>query len=136
MPCPEPAQGSAGLCFWHDPACTKTGSDVRLRLEALVREGRSLDGYQLRAAELRDARLTAGDHLRRVDLAHADLSRANLVDAHMFNVDLRGANLMKARLEDANLNGALLEDANLLGAELDGTRLERVNWGRHLYQES
>jgi Ion channel/Pentapeptide repeats (8 copies) len=134
-PCPEPAQGSAGLCFWHDPACPKTGPEIKPRLEALAREGRSLDGYQLRGAELRDARLTFGERQRRVNLSNADLSRANLSEAHMFNVDLRGASLMKACLDDANLNGALLEGANLLGAELDGTRLERVHWGRRLFQE-
>ncbi|HKI98109.1 MAG TPA: pentapeptide repeat-containing protein [bacterium] len=136
QPCPEPAQSEAGLCFWHDPTCSKGDPQVQPRLEALAREGRSLEGYALRGADLHGAELTFGDTSRRVNLSHADLSRASLRDAHMFNVDLRGANLMKAQLNGANLNNARLEDANLLGAELDGTRLERVDWGRHLHQET
>jgi hypothetical protein len=134
--CPEPAQGSQGLCYWHDPACGKTGPDVRTRLEALAQEGRSLEGYALRGADLHDVNLTFGDTTRNVNLKHADLSRANLTDAHLFNADFRGANLMKAHLGGANLNNAHFEDANLLGAELEGARLERVRWGRHLHQES
>jgi Ion channel/Pentapeptide repeats (9 copies) len=133
--CPEPAQGHAGLCFWHDPACAKLGPDIRPRLEALAQQGRLLEGYSLRGADLRDANLTFGEHGRRVSFVRADLSRANLTNAHLFNADLRGANLMKTRLNGANLNSAHLEDANLLGAELENTRLERVDWGRHLYQE-
>jgi hypothetical protein len=135
-PCPEPAQGSVGLCFWHDPACNKRGPDIKPRLEALAHSGRSLEGYVLHGADLHEVRLTFGDTQRGIDLSHADLSRANLNNAHLFNVDLRGANLMKARLDGANLNNARFEDANLLGAELESTRLERVHWGRHLHQES
>ena len=134
-PCPEPAQGRAGLCFWHDPACAKVGAEIKPRLEALAREDRSLEGYVLRGADLRDVHLTFGDTRRRVNLSHADLSRTNLADGHLFNIDLRGANLMKASLNGANLNSAYLDGANLLGTEFDGARLERVHWGRHLHQE-
>ena len=134
--CPEPAQGSQGLCFWHDPASSKTGTNVRTRLEALAREGRSLEGFSLHGADLRGVNLTFGGATRSVNLKHADLARANLTDAHLFNADFRGASLMKAHLGGANLNNAHFEDANLLGAELEGARLERVDWGRHLYQES
>jgi len=134
--CPEPAQGGAGLCFWHDPACSKAGPEIRQHLEALAHQGRSLEGYALRGADLRDVNLTFGDTAHSVNLTNADLSRANLSNAHLFNADFRGANLMKARLNGANLNNAHFEDANLLGAELEGARLERVRWGRYLHQES
>lgn len=117
--CPEPAQGSGGLCFWHDPAAPKDATDVKTRLEALARGGRSLEGYALHGADLRDA----------------DLSRATLSGARLFDADLRGASLLKTRLDGANLNEAHLEGANLLGAHLEGARLERVRWGRHLRQE-
>jgi Ion channel/Pentapeptide repeats (8 copies) len=133
--CPEPAQGGAGLCFWHDSAVSKTGQEIRLRLQALANAGRSLEGFSLRNADLRDVNLTFGDTQRSVNLSHADLSRSNLTDAHLFNTDLRGTNLMKSRLNGANLNHAHLEDANLLGAEMENARLERVDWGRYLHQE-
>lgn len=135
-PCPEPAESAEGLCFWHDPQMAKNAPDIKTRLEGLARSGRSLEGYQLRGAELHDVHLTLRDKQRGVDLSHANLSRANLTDAHLYNADLRGANLMKANLNGANLNNAHFEDANLLGAELEGTRLERVHWGRHLHQET
>jgi len=134
-PCPEPAQGQAGLCFWHDPECSKDGADVKARLEALAHAGRSLEGFALRGADLRDAHLTSGDVGRRVNLSRADLSRANLADGHLFNTDLRGANLLKTSFRAANLNNALLDGANLLGTEFDAASLERVHWGRHLHQE-
>lgn len=133
--CPEAVEGKTGLCFWHDPATSKSDPDVKSRLEQLVRSGRSLEGYVLRGAELRDADLTFGDTNHRVDLSHADLSRADLSGGHLFNVDLHGASLLKARLNGANLNNANLEDANLLGVELEGTSLERVRWGAQLLQE-
>jgi Ion channel/Pentapeptide repeats (9 copies) len=134
--CPEPAQESSGLCFWHDPGVDKRGADVKARLEAVAQSGRSLEGYVLRGANLRDVNLTFGETQRRVNLTHADLARTDLHNAHLFNADLRGASLLKANLDGANVNNAHFEDANLLGAELEGARLERVDWGRHLHQES
>lgn len=135
MPCSETTRGQAGLCYWHDPAVAKSDPEVKSRLQALARGGRSLEGYVLRGADLRDADLTLGDSGRRVDLSHADLSRADLTGGHLFNVDLHGASLLKTRFNGANLNNANLEDANLLGVELEGTRLERVRWGKQLLQE-
>ncbi|MEE8436436.1 MAG: ion channel [bacterium] len=134
-PCPDAADGRHGFCFWHDPDASKTGADIKGRLETLAREGRSLEGFVLKAAELRDVNLTFGDKERRVMMCDADLSRANLAEAHFFHIDLRGANLMKANLTQANLNRAGQEDTNLLGAELFTARLEQVDWGRHLSQE-
>jgi hypothetical protein len=133
--CSEAAQGQAGLCYWHDPAVSKSDPGVKSRLEKIARSARSLEGYVLRGADLRDADLTFGDTNHRVDLSHADLSRADLTGGHMFNADLHGASLLKTRLNNANLNNADLEDANLLGVELEGTRLERARWGKDLRQE-
>ncbi len=133
--CPESAEKGSDFCFWHDEKQPKTGKDIKARLESLAREGRSLEGFVLKSAHLADVNLTLGNAERSVDLSGADLSRANLTGAHMYSIDLRGANLMKAGLSQANLNRARLEDTNLLGAELEGTRMEQVDWGRHLYQE-
>lgn len=134
-PCPDSVEKGSGFCFWHDAKLPKTGKGIKARLESLAREGRSLEGFMLKSAHLPDVNLTFGNSERSVDLSGADLSRANLTGAHMFSIDLRGANLMKAGLSQANLNRARLEDTNLLGAELEGTRMEQVDWGRHLYQE-
>lgn len=138
-PCGEPSQpacpGSPPRCFWHDPQASKTGIDVKERLEQLAASGTSLEGFHLRGANLSNIHLTFGDADRRVNLSYADLSRANLTGAHLFNIELRGANLMKAQLGQANLNCARLEGTNLLGADLEGARLEQVAWGRYLGQE-
>ena len=74
--------------------------------------------------------------LSRADLiwAHlrgAILSRANLSRAHLNMADLREAKLYKAHLSGADLNGADLREAdlggaNLLGADLRGANLEEV----------
>lgn len=134
--CPEPAQAGRELCFWHDPEADKSGPDIKGRLEGLLREGRSFEGFVLKSADLRDVNLANGDAQWRVNLTDADLSRANLTSAHFFLIDLRGANLMKADLSQANLNRASLGETNLLGAELSTTRLEGVDWGRSCYQEA
>ena len=133
--CPDPAGKGSVLCFWHDPKQRKTGKDIKARLETMAREGRSLEGFVLSSADLRDINLSLAETEHPVNLSGADLSRTDLSGAHMFSIDLRGANLMKAGLSQANLNRAHLEDANLLGAEMENTRLEQVDWGRHLSQE-
>jgi hypothetical protein len=123
-----------GYCYWHDPAADKSGPEVRPKLEAEVASGRSLEGFNLRGADLENVRLTHGYGGLPTDLRNADLSRANLRNAHMFNCDLRGATMLKAGLREATLNHAQLEGANLLGADLRDTRIEQVHWGRYLAQ--
>ena len=134
-PCPQPTQPGRDLCFWHDPAESKSGPDIKLRLEKLAGEGQSLEGFLLSGADLGGVNLTLGHSEHQVDLRGADLSRANLSGAHLFNIDLRGSNLLKADCTQANLNRANLGDANLLGAVMENTRLEQVDWGRHFHQE-
>ena len=133
--CPHAALRPGGFCFWHDPHVDKTGPHVKAELEALVRDDRSLEGFNLRGADLRSIQLTHRNPEKSVDLRNADLSRANLQGAHLFNIDLRGSTLLKADVRGANLNFAKVEGANLLGADLRDTRLERLEWGKRLMQE-
>jgi hypothetical protein len=113
----------------------KTGGKLKEQLEALVREGESLEGFQLQGADLSQIHLTHRQHAKSVILTHADLTRANLQDAHLYHIDLRHSSLLKADLRRANLNYAQFDAANLLGADFRETKLEHVEWGRHVLQE-
>ena len=130
--CPGLASENDGLCFWHDPEESKEGDDVKRRLEEWAGTGESMEGFQLRRAQLQGARLYSDQGY---DLSHANLVRAQLQGAHLYHLNLRGADLLKADLSGANLNEAVLEDANLLGAELSGARLERARLGARVLQE-
>jgi hypothetical protein len=133
--CPHPPPLSGGLCYWHDATVRKAGGKLKEQLEALVREGESLEGFQLQGADLSHVHLTHRQRAKSVNMSHADLTRVNLQDAHLFHIDLRGSSLLKADLRRANLNYAQLDGANLLGADTRETKLEHVEWGRHVLQE-
>ncbi|MDD5214503.1 MAG: pentapeptide repeat-containing protein [Methylococcales bacterium] len=117
--CSRLADGHSGFCFWHDAQAPKNTHDIKNRLEKLLDDGESLEGFALHRAQLRDA-----------NLAHA-----NLMNARLFQADLAGASLFKANLDGANLNLANLEDVNLLGTRLDNARLEHTKWGKILFQQ-
>jgi hypothetical protein len=62
-------------------------------------------------------------NLTDANLSDAHLSCANLSDAHLSCADLRGADLTGAHLRGADLTGAYLSCANLTGADLRGAYL-------------
>jgi hypothetical protein len=132
--CKHPAD-TQGLCFWHNPEADKTGSDVKTRLEKLVLEGNSLEGFKLAQADLEGVNLVRQGAHGKTCLAEVDFYRANLKHAHCFNVNLSGGSLMKSDLSGANCNLADLSGVNLLGTKFDRTKLENVQWGDRLIQE-
>lgn len=132
--CEERAEES-GLCFWHDPNISKEGEDVKQRLEAWAATGKPMIGFCLKRANLQDIKLINEGQKSGLNLAYADLYRANLRSAHLFHIDLHGASLMKAHVEGANLNCANLEETNLLGTQFKHTKIEHINWGDKLKQE-
>ncbi len=73
--------------------------------------------YRCPGCDLSDANLTG------INLAYADLSKANLARANLAGVQLGQANLSGANLTGADLTGAKLYMANLTGANLSGARL-------------
>ena len=121
--CSEAVQPGEKKCLWHNLSYS-TESPVKEKIEEMVREDRSLAGFNLKKAELQDAGLVGAD------LEHADLSRADLTGAHLYGANLEGANLFKANLYCANLRAANLVDCNLLGANLEGTKLENAQWDK------
>jgi hypothetical protein len=133
--CQHPAPQSGGLCYWHDATVKKTGGNLKEQLESLVREGESLEGFQLQGSDLSHVHLTHRQRAKSVNLTRSDLTRANLQDAHLFHIDLRHSSLLKADFRRANLNYAQLDGANVLGADFRETKLEHVEWGRHVLQE-
>jgi hypothetical protein len=117
--CPHFVNGHSALCFWHDSQALKNTPDIKKRLEALIHDGHSLEGFALHRAQLHDI----------------NFSHANLMNARLYQADLSGSNLLKANLENANLNSTNLENVNLLGVRLENARLEHTRWGDELLQE-
>ena len=132
--CPA-ASEQRGLCFWHDRKAAKTDPDIKARLEALIKDGRSGAGFELKGADLRGAKLVCPGSRSGVNLSGADFYHANLSGAHLFQANMQRCSLMKADLSQANLNCANLEHANLLGTEFEKTKIENVQWGEHVVQE-
>ncbi|MCY4177303.1 MAG: ion channel [Endozoicomonadaceae bacterium] len=133
--CPELALNKQKHCFWHCPEADKSGSDIKEHLESLIKEGRSLCGFQLAGAKL-DGICLIHPHTRTgADLTGVNLKRASLVDAHLYKVNFTNACLLKAKLDNANLNSANFEGADLLGISLKNAKFEHVRWGKHLHQE-
>lgn len=69
----------------------------------------------------------AGADLRRANLTSADLSGANLQGSNLEGADLSFAKLSIADLRNANLDGARLKGANLTSARLSGADLRRAD---------
>ena len=124
-----------GVCFWHDHKTKKTDPDLKQRLEALVKSGHSLAGFKLEGVDLSGAKLVCPGAKSGLNLSDADFYHANLTGAHLFQANMQRCSLMKADLSHANLNCANLEDANLLGTEFEKTKIENVQWGKHVIQE-
>jgi len=60
---------------------------------------------------------------RKISLAYADLTNADLSSADLADADLSGANLTRADLSGANLTDADLSGANLADADLTNTKM-------------
>jgi uncharacterized protein YjbI with pentapeptide repeats len=97
----------AALCLVSGAARAFEQADV-IRVKAL---------YRCPGCDLSDANLTG------VNLAYADLSKANLSRANLAGVQLGQAKLTGANLTGADLTGARLYMANLTGANLTGARM-------------
>ena len=133
--CNAPA-GSSGLCYWHDPTICKDKPEDKAALEHYARSGGQLRGIALKRAQLAGLNLAASPEQQGFDLSFCDLYRANLHGAHLYKVNFSQANLMKADLRDANVHWINAEQANLLGVKWAGARLENMQLGKTLRQES
>jgi hypothetical protein len=100
------------------------------RIDAL--QDLNSDGIPLVAVDL------SGDaYLRNINLAHAELLRADISGSDIRNANLHGADLADATLVYTNFRGAdlsdvvfseaNLENADLTGANLDGATLDQCN---------
>ena len=87
--------------------------------------------------EPKESEIRPGGNLAHTNLSFADLFGANLSDARLNGADLSDANLIRARLNGADLRGtnltganlsfADLSDANLIRARLNGADLSNAN---------
>ena len=86
----------------------------------------------LRQTDLRKLQ-AQGANLTGADLGEAHLKDAWLFEAHLEGATLAGAHLEGANLGEAHLEGATLVEAHLEGASLWGAHLEGASlWGAHL----
>ncbi len=125
-----------GLCFWHDPDIDKTNMDLSQPLEQLVRGHHVTCGLQLERANLTAVNLVNHSDSQGFDLSESNFYRANLKGAHLFNANLNHANLMKADLTESNLHFTTLKQANLLGVKWSQARIEHMEIGSSLLQET
>lgn len=133
--CREPA-GPDGLCHWHDPKSDKQSEETAQALERFVRRGGLCHGLQLARANLKGLNLVNQGSPDGFLLEKCDLYRANLQGAHLYRLRLRGGSLMKADLTDTNLHCAHLHDVNLLGIRWGNTRIDSLDTGPRVLQES
>lgn len=132
--CRELANDS-GFCFWHDKTASKSGSEIKSKLENYAKSGGLLRGIALSNAQLQDIDLVNHHNKQGYDFSHADFYHANIRGGHLFNINLHSGSLMKADCREASLNCANLENTNLLGVKWAGSKFENVNIGKKLKQE-
>ena len=114
---------------------TIEADSIKLAVEALVRQGKSLNYAELNDAELNYAELN-GAELNGAKLNGAELNYAKLNGAKLNYAKLNGAKLNDAKLNYAELNGAKLNYAKLNyaklnGAELNYAELDFSSWPLH-----
>jgi len=134
--CQQSCQPTSTFCYWHDAQVDKSGAEVKAKLEARAKTGVPMDGFQLKGADLSDINLVNRGAKTGYSLLDADLYHTNLSRAHLFSIDLRGSSLMKANLSGSNMHCAKLQDCNLLGVDISRCRLENIQWGSAVLQES
>ncbi len=125
-----------GYCFWHDPNFDKTGMELADKLERYVAKGGITQGLQLKYANLSGINLVKKNSNTGYDFSHSNLYRANLSQSHLFSIKFNHACLIKANFTDANLHCANLEQANLLGIKLTNTKIDNIQIGKLVNQET
>jgi len=101
----------------------KPDENTRSEIEQLHREGKSLEGVQLKKADMSGAKLV------NADMQNADLTRADFSGASLYGVNLKGATLFKTNFEGANLKSANMKNCDMLGADFTNTKLNNIDWG-------
>lgn len=135
IPLNTPAAHPEDDRFWRDRD-RLVDANIRVKLEQRARTLIPMRNFQLSRTNLEGINLVNHDAHHGFQLRDSDLYRANLQDAHCFMMDFSGSSLMKANLYGANLHRANLENCNLLGTNFEKTKIEQVNWGRCLLQET
>lgn len=133
--CSEPDFGN-GYCFWHDSTADKSGLQLADKLENFAKNGGLTKGLKLKRTNLQGINLVRANHQDGYDFSESDFYRCNLSDAHLFNICLCDGSLMKANLCDANLHCAKLNHTNLLGTKLVDARLDNLDIGDELRQDT
>ena len=110
--------------------------DLKTSLESRAKTDMPMLNFDLSRTNLAGVDLVNRGHHHGFQLHNADLYRSDLSDAHCFQIDLSGSSLMKANLTGANLHCANLNQCNLLGACFERAKIEHVNWGEKLVQET
>ncbi len=111
-------------------------SDLRHKLEQRATTGHPMQGFKLARCDLSGINLVRHNKKTGYQLNNSDLYRTKMVGAHCFKLDLSGSSLMKADFTNANLHCANLTGCNLLGTIFENAKIEHVNWGKEVCQET
>lgn len=111
-------------------------SDLRPMLEQRAATGHPMQGFNLTRCDLSGINLVRHKKKQGYQLINSDLYRAKMVGAHCFKLNLSGSSLMKADFTNANLHCANLTGCNLLGTIFENAKIEHVNWGKEVCQET
>jgi hypothetical protein len=121
--------------IWRNPA-REPIQNIKDALELRAHNCQPMSGFSLAREDLSGVNLVNRTSKVGYQLTKSDFYHANLENAHLFKLNLSGSSLMKANLSQANLHYANLEGCNLLGANLKGAKIEHVQWGKKITQES
>ncbi len=121
--------------FWLSEQ-PRHSSNLRLKLEQRAASGDPMQGFKLARCDLSGINLVRHNKKAGYQLINSDLYRAKMVGAHCFKLDLSGSSLMKADFTNANLHCANLSGCNLLGTVFENAKIEHVNWGKEVCQET
>lgn len=116
-------------------------NELRSRVLSAIAEKKSMAGWDLTGADLRDLDLSGislkealleradlrGARLAGTNLESAVLTRANLEGVSLSGANLKGANLGEIQAKDADFAGALLERAVLFRGQFEGAKLAGVD---------
>ncbi len=110
--------------------------EVKKALETRAKTGIPMEGFNLARTNLAGIDLVDRKDHKGFQLKNSDFYRADLTKAHCYRLDFSGSSLMKANFTGANLHCANLSGCNLLGAVFAKAKIEHIDWGEKLFQES
>lgn len=123
------------VSFWRVGKFDERNSLVE-KLESRAHLDSPMTDFKLSRIDLSHVNLVNRNSKQGYQFVNSDFYRSNLSRAHCFKVNFSGCSLMKTNFQYANLHCANLSNCNLLGANFEHAKLENIQWGDELLQET